>query len=110
MRTTIITLAALLLATTAAIAEPSLRIGSTVYPAFDTPIAGCRTDALTYRFLRIVKAKDNAAAEAIILQGDCEWIRPGTALTVEEKAFSDNVCVRPRAKVDCLWSNRGWLK
>jgi hypothetical protein len=58
----------------------------------------------------ILNAKDTSAMLAMESYR-CPLISPGTELVVDQSPlFDDNICVRRKGQVDCIWTNPGWLK
>jgi hypothetical protein len=88
--------------------DPSIRSGDTVYSSGKS-LVGCGSDEDTYTLISLLKQSDTKAIDAMLLRGRCRELSAVDPLYVEKTPFSDNVCVRPRGEVDCLWANRAWL-
>jgi len=45
------------------------------------------------------------------LRGVCDFLLAGTEVMIENAPRrNDNFCVRPIGEVNCLWTNRAWVK
>jgi hypothetical protein len=86
---------------------------------------GCQTEAQFRKGLRkfrkgprpiIGPNKDDQASLKTFLKlrelrGVCDFLLAGTEVVIERAPRrNDNFCVRPIGQVDCLWTNRGWVK
>jgi hypothetical protein len=101
----------LLAATIAAFTVPAL-----VAPEMKTTkhaALGCKSRADANKLLHLVLAKDVAAMltfERLATRtGGCRWFEGGEELYVDQQAFSDAICMRPKGEVDCYWINSDWM-
>lgn len=75
----------------------------------------CRNLDDTKLIITLARAQDSEAMRKFylsrILPGLCQELESGTEVMVKDVGpFSDNMCVRPKGEVDCLWINKGKVK
>jgi hypothetical protein len=87
--------------------EPS----ATKVKTMTTDGLACKSRADADALLRILISKDDHAFQKFQTMhvGDCRVFRKGERLLVEERAFSDSICVRARGDRDCYWVNSAWV-
>jgi hypothetical protein len=72
-------------------------------------VAGCFKDEDTYKIIRMAEQNDLVAFQKLLSSQACRPLRPEWTMYVDQVAFSDNICVRPRGWTACVWTNKGYL-
>jgi hypothetical protein len=95
--------------------QPAEHIYAGERGVFKFTAPACKTEDEFTKLHRLIIAEDKAAQSAFLLSrvasGECRMVPEGTIAAPEPLLrFSDNFCVRPLGQVECLWTNKGWLK